>query len=1640
MIEINKRGKGTLMDYRIVTIHSLTQLIDRMYPGLITKQDLTVMLQTLKTHRRVSLKEIADLILYIADTSHREWNIEVVLNSINEVFDSINWRGVYEKFIEEDLKIWNTEYLYTLVDCWVHISGIITVPYEVFFRRWINRENQIDFLRILLESDERRTQVYSNIFFEKIVTKEEIRSSKFKKTIEYESNLNSIELFKSIKEIEAVEIIDFIKEKSPEYCILGLAAVQPFCESIFDDLFVCFCEGTTSNFVYHVLFTKHRTYMLQAFERVYDRISLTRTLDIFLEHKMLPGVTELLEPKNLCFDIIILSSRRDHLNLEVWLNNNFAGCSRDFISYFYHKLLTAKRPQDSGSTGIRTNDDVEGTDDAGNITLRNDNEIFPFNKNIINNVLKIIEDKELTEESQSKINEIKRQLSDHKVFDKTSSSDRATQFISEIINSQIEVEDSIFKLKELLRGDETSHSFVKSIFGLLIDNYSNLYKLPNSDMLAVFFGELIKRKIFLKPFMKVALQLVKNSLKFPESEREYAFAFRILEIFLIENPEFFVEVESIESVRIGLIKKELILIDEDAQTPTDLDRTLQTVLGIEDMAEYNEFLIKNNITQCGSAVRGGGMCQGDGAARSSSVRRGGSQGPGNEPFEMTENGAALEAEDTVIGGFERAFSKLELRESMMNRDGTYVDCESKSVNPIYYNLETAPKSTLLAFYIFKNLTMESQDLFVRFVGQQGGAFRDFLVEAGFKVLKSCFVYKMENELEFYCSLGSFLGVLVLAQNRPVKLDVFDFKNFILKSIEYRRITVCVSVVACILKQGRRGIIYVPNNPWLMSIMDLLAELHSCTLIHVRETILDLFSHFSVKLAIRPAYRMKEHLIKYEVPYDGILRQVISSALDFSVREICNKVVKSSLNVSKITAVAIFSRIVKSYVLSGNINDTRPNGVRCCLNCDNFFKNGSKNFFIFRNLFVNLTRALIHISAQEPLKASICGNVTHFLKLSVNDLALDEVYQLATANLKTCCSLIEKVGITQVNEVALHIYESMMNDLHHEYVIQLENRRGSAASNASDQEKCDENHLGDQHGGSGVCDREKTPDDARDTETEKANINLSSMMCSTNFINNLKILNETNFVEKTHVRSIENSEYQEIRSFLIQIGRKMPLKKKDFISEEWPLLLGGQREEHFRKMVSFLESVSDRDAQCLSLCKYLVGHAIKTGCREEFVFEFIVRVLEVSPKTKREVVGWLIYSDDCKRHNIPLIKRFIEYDLIYLEEFDQALARSLKNDDYKTLYFTLDLLGVLMIGPIKLCTVYDFIHTIETLNKMNDNPRVFEFFKKIELGMMKFTESSDSSFDTALKTLRLNVSADQVRARFKERYVLNFKAAMKSAWHHFVLYSGSYRFFKVDVLALLSKDIFVEALKESLSLLVQAYSKCHYLFFMFYCRFFVKLLDGIEDNLENRTRVAKILEILSPSSLPGFSAQFIEILDHRFLAKHLARSDAFFIFRDLITLISANDRYVPLVTAFFSRNIVHTRRHAIYLSYICPETFPVLKNVFNQTRPRTYAEKGSNPFFSTFYFLCRQVRINTDYNILIDNLCEHNSSTIYALDRLRTMLDRGIDRNKIILSLLIRSAVPQTPPGITLACEELFARRDIQEIVDRLSTRFFHKNN
>lgn len=1482
------------MEEKIIQKYSLKQMLDRIWPDFISK--FPVYLKILKSKRVVSIREIADLILFLADTSHREWDLEMIMKAIGES-ENINWREVFEKFLETDLKIWNTEYLYTLIDTWVNISGIITVPYEIFFKKWPNRENQIEFFKILLESDHNKTQIYSNIFFEKLVTKEQTGTLR---DMKYESNFNCVELFHALRDIDAYEILEYIQGASPEYFVLGLARLYPAYQEMFEEGLLKLPNGSAA---FPVLLSSF-TPLFHVLHEMKHKITLTRLLDILLEHKALPRLTEVIEPYELSFDIAILSSRRDHLNLELWLGNLLG---RNNEAHKVHALVSYLESKTQG-------------------------DLSPLTPSVYAVLFKVLKNfpEFVTEETLLKIKDS---------LERDSSVDKGVSFITEIINNN--VEDSLSAIQGLLQSKtEEDLQLTKRIFSLLIDNYCYLFRLPNSDKIALFFGELIKNKLLLKPFSRIFLALIKHSLLCPGSEREFLFALKILEIFFNFVPSFYNEIHENESIVKMLIKKDLLIIDEDNQKLVSLSELVRVLNITDDISQVDLASIKE------AAVR------------------------------------------SII--------------------------KTTKFNFVMNNKVSKITNNQIILFAFSNLSHDNNGLFSRCVLAQPEYFRESFMRSGFMLLNSFFNYKLEDELLYVTNLGSLLGAITIGINRPVNLNLFDFGAFISKGVEQRRLHLCLSFVSSFLKQGT--FIFKPFNPWVVNILDTLSEIYAFSLKDIRKCIKDLFMHFNLEIVHKETFKRDKFkrncFVNYNIEYEGIKKQVIMASLDFSIREICNRIIKTCLTVTSNTAVKTFlnrtetgSKVDEHKRISFRAfkESVALNGLDESLFYDNEYLFENNNYKMFKNLFINLSRSLIHISSQEPLKASMCGNISHFLKLSALEIPLDGVYEIISKNLKICCGIIEKAGVTAASEMASSLY---LKSIHSDNNTDICGNASSLYHKSIHSDKSSDNSTD-------ICG------------------NSSSNIYS----NSLRILDDPVYYEKTFIKNIENVEYQELRTFLLQIGNKIKssnsakttisIDRKDddiyhssilftnLLNESLSL---NNRINNFDRMLQMVSTAPDKDEQCLSLCKYLIGHVLKKES-PKFVYEFIFKIFNVSVKTRQEVVSWLIYSTDIKKFNIPLILKFIEYDFLCVEEFDQSLSRFLKMEDGsdKFLGFILNLLNSLILSNIRLCTVYDFIYTIEVLNKMNENPRVFDFFKKIETEMLKFNESDDSTFDSFVKSCKFaNSCFLSSFMKFNKDRPLSFRSAFRSCYLHFVLYSGSYRYFKVDILSTLVKMDFHMNLRESLKFFVQALAKRHCLFFHFFCRFIVRVLDTADDTPENRVLFWKFLNIIN---VPSFICQFLEVLSHKFVVRYFEKGEFFYILKSLFECLHYNRNLENSIYLFFSSNMTHFKKWAYYLNILCPDYCVDLKNLFNITKIKDYTKRMT-------------------YVELIDSLGDQGYQ--HYLEILKGLLDKGINTREIILTVLCRLNSTNAPMGIKQFAEEITKRMDVKDIVSEYNAKYFNK--
>ncbi|XP_050542433.1 CCR4-NOT transcription complex subunit 1-like [Daktulosphaira vitifoliae] len=77
------------------------------------------------------------------------------------------------------------------------------------------------------------------------------------------------------------------------------------------------------------------------------------------------------------------------------------------------------------------------------------------------------------------------------------------------------------------------------------------------------------------------------------------------------------------------------------------------------------------------------------------------------------------------------------------------------------------------------------------------------------------------------NLGHWLGMITLAKNKPILLDDIDLKMLLVEAYNkgHQELLFTVPFIAKILESCAKSKVFKPRNPWTMSVMNCLAELH-----------------------------------------------------------------------------------------------------------------------------------------------------------------------------------------------------------------------------------------------------------------------------------------------------------------------------------------------------------------------------------------------------------------------------------------------------------------------------------------------------------------------------------------------------------------------------------------------------------------------------------------------------------------------------------------------------------------------------------------------------------------------------------------------------------------------------------------------
>lgn len=85
--------------------------------------------------------------------------------------------------------------------------------------------------------------------------------------------------------------------------------------------------------------------------------------------------------------------------------------------------------------------------------------------------------------------------------------------------------------------------------------------------------------------------------------------------------------------------------------------------------------------------------------------------------------------------------------------------------------------------------------------------------------------QLSSERAILKNVGSWLGSITLARDRPIKHKNLSFKDLLIEGYDNGRLIVAIPFVCKTLEPCARSKVFQPPNPWLMAVVSLLAELY-----------------------------------------------------------------------------------------------------------------------------------------------------------------------------------------------------------------------------------------------------------------------------------------------------------------------------------------------------------------------------------------------------------------------------------------------------------------------------------------------------------------------------------------------------------------------------------------------------------------------------------------------------------------------------------------------------------------------------------------------------------------------------------------------------------------------------------------------
>ncbi|KAI9256566.1 CCR4-Not complex component, Not1-domain-containing protein [Phascolomyces articulosus] len=775
--------------------------------------------------------------------SGSNWNVENFVTVMNELAPSLNWEKIIECLDYAHFFVYDAKGLDIIVRAWNHSpKGGDPFPANKFFGKWRNLKGQLSALYQMANAS---TDILSLVSCSerKVIELDDFANSgphvRTQATQLCNEQLNSLDLFECVLDLSETAVVDDVKvfvemmvNKSPELVFLGFIQAKAmktvYQKDILGRLLLIYLNGNASSpLVLRKLWLVNPDFLVKSMMEMYgsDATTLSRILDITHELKLLSRMLDI-QPFFFSIDLAALASRREFLNLEKWLQEKI-GEHKDVFIHTCLRFLTQKLAAEvSRQEANMAPSTVPLSPEVIGIFLKvlSDSPLSPQNADLLKEVQAV------SLKTYPKLMNLRATGSDNgssagEISFKPDVEEEANSYYERIYSGSMSIDQMVERLKLF---SQSKNAREQDIFACMIHNLFDEYhffpKYPDKELsiTSVLFGALVQHHLVSYVPLGIALRCVLDALRNSIGSKMFNFGVQALTQFqsrLSEWPQYCVHLLQIPQLQQA--NPELVRFVNSALQTAQLQ---QGDVPPQDIPGQPSFPPLNANTPMDGAIGGGALASAstptatlanlpvDHSAFTAisipEIPTPEDDTPYETPAESIQDKILFIINNIAKNNLEEKTAELIklLDKTAYQWFSNYLVVKRVSLEPNYHELYLLVMDAVNSRLLYQNVLRETY------------ANIQILLNSEKTVTSS-------SERSLLKNLGSWLGGLTLARNKPIRHKNIAFKDLLLEGFDSNRLIVIIPFVCKVLEQCNKSVVFKPPNPWLMAILKLMVELY-----------------------------------------------------------------------------------------------------------------------------------------------------------------------------------------------------------------------------------------------------------------------------------------------------------------------------------------------------------------------------------------------------------------------------------------------------------------------------------------------------------------------------------------------------------------------------------------------------------------------------------------------------------------------------------------------------------------------------------------------------------------------------------------------------------------------------------------------